>query len=128
MSGKCKNCNVFLRKIPGYNKVIKTEEETEMFNNCFNKSIVLVVDDILCNKCRLLIYPEKRVPNLRSTKSDDVSVNMEVTDPQLLNTDVAFAYQNEVPLTTLTLLLFEIISFCRNWFFPLTSAPPLLLN
>lgn len=72
MSGKCKNCNVFLRKIPGYKKNIKTDKEAEMFSECFNKSIV--IDDILCNKCRLLIYSEKRVSNLRSTKSDDISV------------------------------------------------------
>lgn len=40
MSGKCKNCNKFLRKLTGYKKIIKSEEEAKVFSDCLNKEIL----------------------------------------------------------------------------------------
>ena len=78
MSDKCKNCNKFLRKVTGYKKVIKTEDEAKLFSDCLNNTIV--VNDIFCNKCRLIRYINKNASSSRSTASDEVSVRMEICD------------------------------------------------
>ncbi|CAH2089004.1 unnamed protein product [Euphydryas editha] len=44
MSRKCKNCNKYLYKIPGYKKIIKNEEEAKVFSDCLNK--IVIVNDI----------------------------------------------------------------------------------
>lgn len=78
MSDKCKNCNKYLRKMVGYKKVVKTEEEVKVFSDCLNKTVT--VNDIFCNKCRLIPYIKKKASISKCTASDEVSSSLEVCD------------------------------------------------
>ncbi|XP_043287510.1 uncharacterized protein [Venturia canescens] len=57
-NSKCVKCNVFLRKVPGFKKIVSTEDEAKDIMRKIAREVK--VNDILCNKCRLIINKIQR--------------------------------------------------------------------
>lgn len=56
---KCAGCNTFLKKIKGKKKIVKNVNEANNFSSSLQR--IIIVNDILCNKCRLSIYKNKNL-------------------------------------------------------------------
>ncbi|CAG9785764.1 unnamed protein product [Diatraea saccharalis] len=101
MSRKCKNCNKYLCKIPGYKKIIKNEEEAKVFSDCLNK--IVIVNDIFCKKCRLTPYINKKAStskcaafNLAEIMDDqnNLSVQYVKSAPNIIKAEVKSRHIN----------------------------------
>ena len=55
---KCTACKIFLNKVSGQRKIIKTEDEAEAFSNKLQRSIV--INDFLCGRCRIQQYKKSK--------------------------------------------------------------------
>lgn len=67
---KCAGCDKFLNKVKGKKKMIHNENEANAFARLFQRNII--VNDILCNKCRLSIYSKSK-KNSKSEIERDLS-------------------------------------------------------
>lgn len=86
MSRKCKNCNKYLCKIPGYKKLIKNEEEAKVFSDCLNKTVI--VNDIFCKKCRLISYINKKASTSKCTAVNEISLSIKESVEELATREV----------------------------------------
>lgn len=74
---RCDGCDKIFRKIKGKKKLINNEYEAKEYSTCLGRT--LIVNNILCGKCRLTIYREKEsVENIDSASEADV---LESTSP-----------------------------------------------
>jgi len=73
---KCANCALMLRRTGGRQKVVQNDDESFNYSNKMGKPIQ--IGDILCARCRLIIYREKT-----RDKEDDIQVPSTSTVPQL---------------------------------------------
>lgn len=55
---KCTGCDMLLRKIKGKKKLIRNEDEANVFGRSLQRTII--INDIICNKCRLSIYKKQK--------------------------------------------------------------------
>ena len=51
---KSAGCDALSRKVTGKKKHVKNENEANDFSSSLKQ--IIVVDDILCNKCRICVY------------------------------------------------------------------------
>ncbi|XP_008553228.3 uncharacterized protein LOC103575255 [Microplitis demolitor] len=86
MSKKCKNCNKYLSRIPGYKKIIKNEEEAKVFSDCLNKTVI--VNDIFCKKCRLIPYVNKKASTSKCAAFNEVSLSIKESVEELATREV----------------------------------------
>lgn len=59
---RCINCNIPLRKSVGWKKKINTVFEAEKWSRILEN--VVTVGDVLCGKCRIIIYQKESDVNL----------------------------------------------------------------
>ena len=58
-SSQCAGCSKLLKKITGLKKTISNEDEAMLFSSKLQRTII--VNDILCSKCRLTQYKEEKL-------------------------------------------------------------------
>lgn len=83
-NSKCIKCNVFLRKITGFKKVISTEDEANKIAQKIGREVK--VNDILCNKCRVAVnkISTDKTTN-KSCTSGTKNISQHVLSQQLLS-------------------------------------------
>lgn len=69
---RCVGCNKFLFKVHGQKKKIEIEDEATNFSNKLQRTIVL--NDILCSKCRVFQYKRRKF-DVDSSVSETRSMN-----------------------------------------------------
>ncbi|CAH0718935.1 unnamed protein product, partial [Brenthis ino] len=69
----CIICDTFVHKVRGRKKVITSEEDARLYSDSSKKTVS--VGDVLCGKCRLIIYNSKS--NVASTSAASTLVECE---------------------------------------------------
>jgi len=81
-NSRCPGCDKFLFKKRGQKKKIETEDEATIFSTKLQRTIV--VNDILCSKCRIFQYKKEKLDvdfsifgnDQSQSTSDDSSINI----------------------------------------------------
>lgn len=76
---KCAGCDKFLNKVKGKKKMIHNENEANAFARLFQRNII--VNDILCNKCRLSIYSKSKKNSKSEIERDLPPFELTSDDP-----------------------------------------------
>lgn len=76
---KCADCDKFLNKVKGKKKMIHNENEANAFARLFQRNII--VNDILCNKCRLSIYSKSKKNSKSEIERDLPPFELTSDDP-----------------------------------------------
>lgn len=69
---RCDGCDGILRKIRGQKKLINSEDEVKEYSSCLGRK--LIVNSILCSKCRIIIYRKRE--SVENTDSADEAVRL----------------------------------------------------
>ena len=78
---KCAGCDALLRKVTGKKKHVKNESEANDFSSSSTRMII--VDDSLCDKCRLCVYEKNPEKNVEPETERDPSSESETDNPSL---------------------------------------------
>ncbi|XP_011873641.1 PREDICTED: uncharacterized protein LOC105565230, partial [Vollenhovia emeryi] len=94
MHSKCAGCDKSLKKIRGKKKLIRHEDEANTFAHLLQQNII--VNDIICSKCRLSIYRKQKpeidptletendLPSFEST-SDDPTFEVQLKSKEAIS-------------------------------------------
>lgn len=112
---KCAGCDTFLNKVAGKKKIVNNANEAHDFSSSLQR--IIVVDDILCKKCRLSIYkkknPEKDAESETLPLNPIMMIRHSKFNPdqkkQLLRSNVSKFPSNE-PLVRINIVVFV---FCQ---------------
>lgn len=92
---KCISCNIYLRKIAGFKKVITTLDEANDATEKFGKRVF--INDTFCNKCRVILTRPPILKNTKDSSADRVSIESQPILTQSSSTTVSSVSSSEDP-------------------------------